>query len=84
MLIRFAHSPDVEISHQACGVLANLAEALENQGPMVDSGLLQHLKFVLRAKSIDVQREAGCERSPTSALSTHTLLPSSLPERSSR
>jgi hypothetical protein len=34
----------VEISHQACGVIANLAEAIENQGPMVESGILQHLK----------------------------------------
>ena len=27
VLIKFAHSLDVEIAHQSCGVLANLAEA---------------------------------------------------------
>ena len=44
VLVKFALSADVEISHQACGVIANLAEAIENQGPMVESGILQHLK----------------------------------------
>ena len=44
VLVKFALSADVEISHQATGVIANLAEAIENQGPMVESGILQHLK----------------------------------------
>jgi len=43
-LVKFALSADVEMAHQACGVIANLAEAIENQGPMVESGILQHLK----------------------------------------
>lgn len=58
VLVKYSHSLDVEVAHQSVGVLANLAEAMENQGPMVDAGLLQHLKFVLRSKSVDVQREA--------------------------
>ena len=50
------HSGDVEVAHQSCGVLANLAEVVENQSVMVEEGLLQHLKFVLRSKNFNVQR----------------------------
>ncbi len=32
------HSPDVEVCHQAAGVVANLAESPENQSLMVDDG----------------------------------------------
>ena len=72
VLIKFAHSLDVEIAHQSCGVLANLAEALENQGPMIETGLLQHLKYVLRSKSVDVQREAVRAIGNLSAEYSHT------------
>lgn len=118
MLVDMMHSTDVETSHQSAGVVANLAEAVENQSKMVEAGeagrttfpetliymsnpspplpspgsvlrrpplvnitvtsfeptpfrfdpafaflslskgLLQHLKFIMRSKSVDVQREA--------------------------
>ncbi|CAM9961478.1 unnamed protein product, partial [Hapterophycus canaliculatus] len=58
VLIEMMHSADVETAHQGTGVVANLAEVVENQGKMVESGVLQHLKFVMRSKSVDVQREA--------------------------
>jgi hypothetical protein len=48
---------DIEICHQSAGVVANLAEATENQGIMVEKEIIQHLKFVIRSKSIDIQRE---------------------------
>ena len=59
VLCEMMHSPDVEICHQTTGVIANLAEATENQGPMVQEGVIEHLKYVLRSKSIDIQREAA-------------------------
>jgi hypothetical protein len=57
LLLEMMHSPDIEISHQSSGVVANLAEATENQGIMVEKEIIQHLKFVIRSKSIDIQRE---------------------------
>jgi len=44
VLLQFAVSSDVETAHQALGVLANLAETIENQRPMIDAGVLQRLK----------------------------------------
>lgn len=38
MLIEMMHSADVETAHQGTGVVANLAEVVENQGKMVESG----------------------------------------------
>lgn len=72
VLVKFALSLDVEVAHQAVGVLANLAEAMENQAPMIEAGLLQHLKFVLRSKSVDVQREAVRAIANLSAEYAHT------------
>lgn len=38
MLVEMMHSADVETAHQGTGVVANLAEVVENQGKMVESG----------------------------------------------
>lgn len=38
VLIDMVHSADVETAHQGTGVVANLAEVVENQGKMVESG----------------------------------------------
>lgn len=38
VLIDMMHSADVETSHQSTGVVANLAEAVENQSKMVEAG----------------------------------------------
>lgn len=38
VLIEMMHSADVETAHQSTGVVANLAEVVENQGKMVESG----------------------------------------------
>lgn len=38
VLIEMMHSADVETAHQGTGVMANLAEVVENQGKMVESG----------------------------------------------
>lgn len=38
VLIDMMHSADVETAHQGTGVVANLAEVVENQGKMVESG----------------------------------------------
>lgn len=38
VLIEMMHSADVETAHQGTGVVANLAEVVENQGKMVESG----------------------------------------------
>jgi signal transduction histidine kinase len=59
VLVHLSHSNDVEVAHQTVGVIANLAEVAENQNLMVEQGTLQHLKFVLRSKSFNVQREAA-------------------------
>ena len=40
VLIEMMHSADVETAHQGTGVVANLAEVVENQGKMVESGEL--------------------------------------------
>ena len=47
--------------------MANLAEVTENQPIMVERGVIQHLKYVGRSKSIDIQRESvrGEERTHT-------------------
>ena len=37
-MIEMMHSADVETAHQGTGVVANLAEVVENQGKMVESG----------------------------------------------
>jgi hypothetical protein len=37
-------SSDVETAHQALGVLANLAETVENMKPLVEAGVLHRLK----------------------------------------
>ena len=58
-LVKFMHGSDEETSHQACAVIANMAEVQQNQGKMVQDGLLQHLKFVLRSNTIEVR--AGAE-----------------------
>jgi len=47
------------MAHQSLGVVANMAEVLENQTPMVEAGTLQHLKFMLAHESMEVQREAA-------------------------
>ena len=44
VLVELAVSADVETSHQALGVLANLGETIENQRPMLEGGILQRLK----------------------------------------
>jgi hypothetical protein len=54
----FAVSSDTETAHQSLGVLANLAQAVENQKAMLDRGIVQRLKFVLRSKSVVCHREA--------------------------
>lgn len=38
VLTDMMHSADVETAHQGTGVVANLAEVVENQGKMVESG----------------------------------------------
>lgn len=38
VLVEMMHSADVETAHQGTGVVANLAEVVENQGKMVESG----------------------------------------------
>ena len=60
-LIGFSHSGDVEVAHQACGVLANLAEVVENQSVMVEDGLLQHLKFMLSPRNCHAERSCACD-----------------------
>lgn len=46
VLIEMMHSADVETAHQGTGVVANLAEVVENQGKMVESGeSLQHSRL---------------------------------------
>lgn len=42
VLIEMMHSADVETAHQGTGVVANLAEVVENQGKMVESGEKMH------------------------------------------
>jgi hypothetical protein len=51
VLCDMMHSADVEVCHQSTGVIANLAEATENQPIMVENDIIQHLKYVGRAKS---------------------------------
>lgn len=48
VLIEMMHSADVETAHQGTGVIANLAEVVENQGKMVESGkgILKHERHV--------------------------------------
>ena len=53
-----AVSSDVETSHQALGVIATLAETIENQRAMLEGGILQRLKFILRSKNVVSNREA--------------------------
>lgn len=58
ILLEMCRSSDVEVSHQACGVIANLSEVDENQGVMIQKGILQNLKYSILSKSIAVKREA--------------------------
>ena len=53
-------------------MLANLAEVVENQSVMVEEGLLQHLKFVLRSKNFNVQRESARAIANLAAEYSHT------------
>jgi hypothetical protein len=41
LLVDMSRQGDVELAHQAMGVVANLAEILENQSVMVSNGTLQ-------------------------------------------
>ena len=72
-LVNAMHSNDLEVSHQASGVVANLAEVIENQGQMVEAGVLQHLKYVLRSHSYEVQREAARALANLSAEFEYTI-----------
>lgn len=68
VLADMMHSADVETSHQATGVVANLAEVVENQGKMVEFGEEKprggnttitpviHRKRVI---SVDIRRGSG-------------------------
>ena len=47
-LERFMHHSDAETSHQAVGIIANIAEDSRNQGVLVNAGIIQRLKHVLR------------------------------------
>jgi len=44
LLLTYSVSSDVETAHQSLGVLANIAETIENQAPIVATGALQRLK----------------------------------------
>ncbi len=72
LLVDMSRQGDVELAHQAMGVVANLAEILENQSVMVSNGTLQHLKFVLKSESLEVQREACRALGNLSAEFAHT------------
>lgn len=56
VLIEMMHSADVETAHQGTGVVANLAEVVENQGKMVESG-----KEAIRVVVKNRRRRGGVE-----------------------
>jgi len=58
VLAKLARDPDDEISHQACGVIANIAEREKNKNFMVEQGIVHHLQFSMLTKSSSVLRES--------------------------
>ena len=58
-LILAAGADSIEVQREVAATLSNLAEVVENQGRMVEGGTLQHPKFVLRSKSVDVMSGRG-------------------------
>eukprot|EP00940_MAST-03C_sp_MAST-3C-sp2_P002171 g2171.t1 len=57
-LEKFMHHSDPETAHQAVGIVANIAEDARNQGVLVDAGIIQRLKHVLRVDDTAIPREA--------------------------
>ncbi|KAL3789563.1 hypothetical protein ACHAWO_009126 [Cyclotella atomus] len=50
---------DDEVSHQACGIVANISEKQENKAPMVEKGIIHHLQAAMSiSESIPVLRES--------------------------
>eukprot|EP00571_Detonula_confervacea_P007628 CAMPEP_0172323152 /NCGR_PEP_ID=MMETSP1058-20130122/47976_1 /TAXON_ID=83371 /ORGANISM="Detonula confervacea, Strain CCMP 353" /LENGTH=253 /DNA_ID=CAMNT_0013039083 /DNA_START=5 /DNA_END=763 /DNA_ORIENTATION=- len=58
IIAKLARDPDSEVSHQACGVIANIAERHGNKIAMVEQGIIHHLQFSMLSKSIPVLRES--------------------------
>jgi hypothetical protein len=58
VLAKLARDPDDELSHQACGVIANIAEREENKIFMAEQGIVHHLQFSMLTKSCLVIRES--------------------------
>ena len=57
-LVSLAQSPDIEVSRQACGALANIAEDVEAHPNMVYEQSMHFLVFLMRSRHLDVHREA--------------------------
>nr|CCA19593.1 vacuolar protein putative [Albugo laibachii Nc14] len=51
ILLTLLQSEDADLSHTSCCILANVAEFHANQSIMVQNGVLQHLKFLVRSKN---------------------------------
>ena len=58
IISKLARDPDNEVSHQACGVIANVAERQGNKITMVQQGIIHHLQYSMLSKSIPVLRES--------------------------
>ena len=56
--VSLAQSPDIEVSRQACGALANIAEDVEAHPNMVYEQSMHFLVFLMRSRHLDVHREA--------------------------
>lgn len=59
VMAKLARDPDDEVSHQACGIIANIAEAGDNKLLLVEQGIVHHLQFSMLSKqSTPVLRES--------------------------
>ena len=57
-IVSLAQSPDIEVSRQACGALANIAEDVETHPMLVYEQAIHFLVFLMRSRHLDVHREA--------------------------
>ena len=62
ILLELCHSTDEVCCHQACGVIANLAEAASIQEDMVKENVLHYLKFALRWREPASHSQGGRTR----------------------
>ncbi len=46
------------LAHNACGIIANLAEIPSKRKEMITDDILHHIKFTLRSNCVEIQRES--------------------------